>query len=85
MTLFAVLASMGIVTTFGMWVHFAPAALIYSAGDAMGVRISSHGPIVGSAHGPPFLEPVGVFLLYVLPTLAFALAAIGRRRVAVDD
>jgi len=78
LALAAVLASSGVTTTVGIWAHIVPAGLIYSAVDALGLQVSAHGAFVRSAHGPPFLGPVGFMLVYVLP-LAILLCLLLRR------
>ena len=75
----AILLSLGVLTSVGLWAHLIPAGLMYSAADALGMRPSAHGLLVRSAHGPPLLGPVGVVLWYVLPTMALGVLAIRKR------
>jgi hypothetical protein len=75
----ALLASFGVMTRLGLWAHLLPADLMYSAADALGLHISARGLLLRSAHGPPFLGPLGLALWYVLPTLAFSVLAFRAR------
>ena len=78
LTVAAVLASMGVVTDLGLWAHFVPANLMYSVAESLGLHISPRGLLLRSAHGPPFLGPLGVIVWLLLPTLAFAALAFRR-------
>ena len=65
--------------TVGLWAHFVPAAAIDSLMDYLGLEVSSHGAIVRSAHGPPFLAPFGIALVYVLPATMLGAVAVFHR------
>ena len=74
----ALLASAGVMTDLGLWAHLIPANLMYSAAGALGLHINPRGLLLRSAHGPPFLGPLGVIVWYLLPTLAFTALAFRR-------
>ena len=58
-TVAAVLACFELMTSIGLWAHVLPASLMYSAADALGLHIGPRGLLLRSAHGPPFLGPLG--------------------------
>ncbi len=80
LTIAAVLASIGTVTQLGMWAHFIPASAIYSIADALGMRLDPHGAFIRTAHGPPFLGPMGIVVCYVIPTISVAFLAVAASR-----
>jgi hypothetical protein len=76
LTVAALLASFGVIIHLGLWAHLVPADLMYSAADALGLHINPHGLLLRSAHGPPFLGPLGLVVWFFLPTLLFTALAL---------
>lgn len=71
----AFLALANIDTSVGLWAHLVPAGAIYSVLNGLGLQISPHGAFLRSAHGPPFLGPIGIVLVYVVPAVIFGAIA----------
>jgi hypothetical protein len=66
----------------GIWLHVIPASILHAGAESLGLYISSHGAIIRSAHGPPFLSPLGILLIYAVPAAFFGMLAVrcGRTR-----
>ena len=79
LALLAVMAALGFVSKGVLWVHSWPAAAIYSAASEMGFYLSPHGVLIRSAHGPPFLGPLGIAIVYGVPAFVFAFLAFRHR------
>jgi hypothetical protein len=76
----AMLAPYGFGGEFGLSLHFIPASTLMDLADSLHLYLSPDGSIVRSAHGPPFLSPLGVLLVYAFPgAILGALAMRGRR------
>jgi|SRR5690349_24946308 len=69
----------GLQSTLGVFSHAVPAGLLVSLLDAAGVEIPRRGLILGHAHGPPFLRPLGIALVYGLPVAVLAFILFRRR------
>ncbi len=46
------------------------------------LSLPDHGPLTDAAHGPPFLTPIGIFVVYFVPA---ALLAAATRALAARD
>jgi hypothetical protein len=76
----ATLELAGLQSTAGVFSHTVPADLLVALLDVIGMEIPRHGLIVGHAHGPPFLQPLGVLLIYGIPVAALAFALVRTRQ-----
>lgn len=75
LTLFALLAYVGVMNPIGFYTHVIPATFILEQLGPVGEVLLSDRPFVGSGHGPPHLGLVGLAVLYVVPLIAFVLLA----------
>lgn len=62
----------GLQSALGALAHTIPAGLIASAADSMGMEIPPRGLVLGHAHGPSFLRPLGIVIVYGLPVAVLA-------------
>jgi hypothetical protein len=69
----------GLQSALGALSHTTPGGLIASAADSIGMGIPSHGLVLGQAHGPPFLRPLGIVIVYGLPVALLAVILIRAR------
>jgi hypothetical protein len=68
----ATLELAGFQSVLGARSHAVPAGFVASILDAMGMEIPTRGLILGHAHGPPFLQPMGIVLVYGVPIVTLA-------------
>ena len=62
------------------WAVILPAIPLYELSTAVDSAVRTSGLLWDSAHGPPFLNSAGIFVIYVLPgVVALALLFIPRR------
>lgn len=71
--------ALGDVLPGGWWASIVPAYLLYLCAEGIGFRPSGYGPVIGHAHSPPFLYPLGFALVYLLPASVFFVLGFWRR------
>lgn len=69
----------GLQSPLGALSHTIPAGLIASVADSMGMEIPRRGLVLGHAHGPPFLRPLGIAIVYGLPVAALSVILLRTR------
>jgi len=65
----------GVTLKAALLASFLPAAALHSAQQAMGLAPAARGVLYDSAHGPLFLNVVGVTVVYFLPAAVAFIAA----------
>jgi hypothetical protein len=81
LAILAFVGHFGYVSRGTFWVHW-PATVMYSAATEMGLYVSPHGAFIRSAHGPPFLGPLGIAIVYAVPSFVFSYLAWRNRGVS---